>query len=106
MVRTIRSSAPMRMNAFGVKVVSAPLAADSRKPSTKAPPAAVARNLRREISVMIMTASSNLRGLLDGLANAHIGPAATDISGHRIVDVGIGRTRVAREQRRRGHDLA
>src|SRR5262249_24554736 len=47
-----------------------------------------------------------LRGLLDRFTNAHIGAAATDIAGHRRVDVGIGGRRVAREQRRRGHDLA
>src|SRR5215813_6943440 len=47
-----------------------------------------------------------LRGLLDRFTNAHIGAAATDIAGHRRVDVGIAGMRVAREQRRSGHDLA
>src|SRR5262245_51955854 len=50
--------------------------------------------------------SVRLGGLLDCFANAYIGPAAADIAGHRVVDVGIRRTRVAREQRRSGHDLA
>src|SRR5262245_6787954 len=49
---------------------------------------------------------ARLRGLLDRFADAPVGPAAADVAGHRIVDVGIGGTRVAREQRRGGHDLA
>jgi len=32
--------------------------------------------------------------------------AAADVAGHRVVDIGIRRMRVAREKRRRGHDLA
>src|SRR5262249_53003343 len=52
------------------------------------------------------SASLCLRGLLDRFANAQIGPATTDVAGHRAVDVGIGRTRGAGEQRRRRHDLA
>ena len=35
--------------------------------------------------------SARLRGLLDRFANADIGPAAADVAGHRVVDVGIGR---------------
>src|SRR3979490_954442 len=49
---------------------------------------------------------ARLRGLLDRFANAGIGAAAADVAGHRVVDVGIRRTRVAREQRRSRHDLA
>jgi hypothetical protein len=44
--------------------------------------------------------------LLDRFANAQIGPAAADVAGHRVVDIGIRRMRVARKQRRSRHDLA
>src|SRR5258708_28382591 len=49
---------------------------------------------------------ARLRGLLDRFANADIGATAANVAGHRVVDVGIRRMRVAREQRRSGHDLA
>src|SRR5260370_7087483 len=49
---------------------------------------------------------ARLRGLLDRFANAGIGAAAADVAGHRVVDVGIRRTRVACKQRRSRHDLA
>src|ERR1700704_935965 len=49
---------------------------------------------------------ARLRGLLDRFANAGIGAAAADVAGHCVVDVGIGRMRVARQQRRSRHDLA
>src|SRR5882724_2622064 len=55
---------------------------------------------------MISLLSALLRGLLDRFANADIGPAAADVAGHRVVDVRIGRMRVAGEERRGGHDLA
>src|SRR5216684_8692970 len=56
---------------------------------------------------MIMVASlSARRGLLDRFANADKGPAAADVAGHRVIDVGFGRMRVAGKERRRGHDLA
>src|SRR5215472_3418507 len=44
--------------------------------------------------------------MFDGFANAGISPAATDVTGHRVVDIGIRRMWVARKQRRGGHDLA
>ena len=47
-----------------------------------------------------------LGGALDAGANADVRRAATQVAGHRAVDVGVGRMRVAFEQRRRGHDLA
>src|SRR5258707_15286837 len=50
--------------------------------------------------------AARLRGLLDRFTNADIGPAPADVAGHRVVDVGIRRMRVAGEQRRGGHDLA
>src|SRR6202011_4403504 len=49
---------------------------------------------------------ARLRGLLDRFANADIGPAAADVAGHRVVDIGIRRMRVAGQERRSGHDLA
>src|SRR5262249_13199040 len=47
-----------------------------------------------------------LRGLLDGFANAHIGSAAADVAGHRVIDIGVGRMRIACEQGGGRHDLA
>src|SRR5947199_6868826 len=44
-------------------------------------------------------------GEMHGRADALIGAAATDI-GHRLVDVLVGRLRLAGEQRGGGHDLA
>src|SRR5215470_6986753 len=61
---------------------------------------------RRDRSSWSASLPARLRGLLDRLANADIGPAAADVAGHRVVDIGIGRTRIAREQRRSRHDLA
>jgi hypothetical protein len=46
------------------------------------------------------------RGLLDRFTNAHIGPTATDVAGHRVIDFGVGWMRLARQKGRRGHDLA
>src|SRR5882672_11730398 len=126
MVRTIWPSAPMRMNAFGVKTSTSPAAAasfaiGSMRLSIRPPPATAAacRMLRRErpvdrsvvvawilLALTVMVAPLRLRGLLDGVANAHVGPAAADVAGHRIVDIGIGRTRIAGEQRCSRHDLA
>src|SRR5262249_16814066 len=45
-------------------------------------------------------------GELDRLADAYIGSAAADVAAHGIVDVGIGRVRLASQQRRGGHDLS
>src|SRR5205823_6149117 len=50
--------------------------------------------------------SGGLSGLLDCFANAEIGAAAADVPGHRVVDIGIRRMRVARQQRGSGHDLS
>ena len=46
-----------------------------------------------------------LRRFLDRRADAHVGRAAADVAGHRVVDVGIARMPVLREQRRRRHQL-
>src|SRR5213083_80521 len=47
-----------------------------------------------------------LGGVLDSLADSHIGTAATDVPRHCGVDVAIARVGLGGEQRRRGHDLA
>ena len=46
-----------------------------------------------------------LRGVLDGLADADVGAAATDVAGHRSVDLGVGGLGIGGEQCSRGHDL-
>src|ERR1700722_19493205 len=46
------------------------------------------------------------RSLLDGGANALIGPTAADVAVHRAVDVGVGRMGRLLQQRDRPHDLA
>src|SRR5262245_65603029 len=53
-----------------------------------------------------MVASLSARCLLDRVANARVGPAAADVPGHCVLDVGIGRLRLAGKECRRGHDLA
>src|SRR5215831_1255448 len=44
--------------------------------------------------------------MLNCFANADIGPAATDVAEHGVVDVGVGRMRVAGKECRGRHDLA
>jgi len=43
---------------------------------------------------------------MDGRPDAAVGRAAADVPAHRLVDVAVGRRRVARQERRRRHDLA
>ena len=45
------------------------------------------------------------RSTLDGSTDARIGTAATNVPGHRAVDVGVARFRIGCEQRVRAHDL-
>src|SRR5712671_3329475 len=117
MVRTIRPSAPMRMKALGANVVpAAPSAARIEglvvKPMSRPPPSAALtlRNCRRErstlMSGLLLAVRRTVRRALDSLADAHIRTAATDIPGHGLVDVAVGRVGLRREQRRCGHDLA
>src|SRR5215472_16725860 len=131
MVRTIWPSRPMRTNALGAKSRASSASASHgpsgrRRLSMRPPPAAApaCRKPRRErpiaddarlraeapamgcARVMSAPLPVRLRGQLDRVANPHIGAAATDVAGHRIVDVGIAGMRIAGEQRRRGHDLA
>src|SRR3712207_2981106 len=85
------------------------------KPSESPVAAAVepARNLRREtLSAVVMVSSrpsaaahAALGGELDGGADAVVGAAAADV-GDLLVDVGVGRLRLAGKERRRGHDHA
>src|SRR3979490_272680 len=49
---------------------------------------------------------ARLRRLLDRFSYAVLAATSADVAGHRVVDVGIRRTRVACEQRRSRHDLA
>src|SRR4029077_7498857 len=48
---------------------------------------------------------SGSRSLLDGGANALIGPAAADVAVHRAVDVSVGRMRCLLQKRDGLHDL-
>ena len=85
-------------------------------------PAAVAtertRNSRRvvEDGVNLSMTRSLIRGLggpihdlagpLDGTDDARVGGAATEIAGHAVDDLLLGRIRILRKQRRGLHDLA
>src|SRR5260370_24251665 len=60
----------------------------------------------RIMSGPFLVTRRSMRRALDPGADARIGPAATDVSGHGIVDIAIGRVGLGGEQRRRGHDLA
>src|SRR5882757_9507941 len=90
MTRAIRPSRSMWMKALGVKPSAA---------STWLPPAGTGAGRRGE-------RESLSARLLDRFANADIGAAAADVAGHRIVYVRIGRTGIALDECRRGHDLA
>src|SRR5215471_5713174 len=124
MVRPTWPSRPMRTNALGAKSRASSASASHgpsgrRRLSMRPPPAAApaCRKPRRErpiaddarlgfARVMSAPFPVRLRGQLDRVANPHIRATATDIAGHRIVDVGIAGMRIAGEQRRRRHDLA
>src|SRR5215475_11259664 len=119
MVKTTWPSLPMRMKAFGANSSdpAASLRASGRlKLKTSPPPAAAlaARKLRRDrlaseaIRSRIMSASLLVRqrGELDRLADANISSAAANVAAHGVVDIGIGRMRVACEKRRGRHDLS
>ena len=119
MVKVTLPSWSMRMKAFGAKsaLVSAAKAGASRgmeTPSMKPPPATtVALTIARRVNVRVdedrvmgKPPSGRTRGLLDGGADAHVGAAAANVSGHRRVDVSIVRVGRFREQRGGGHDLS
>src|SRR5258706_4783830 len=107
MVRTICPSLPMRTKALGVNAAAAaPIEGPVLKPMRSPPPstALALRNCRRERSTVM--SGPFLGRVLDSLADAHISTAATDVSGHGVVDVPIAPVGVGREQSRLGHDLA
>src|SRR5712672_2732038 len=101
----------MRMNALGVNAApAAPSALRIEglavKPMSRPPPSAALtlRNCRRErftlMSGLLLAVRPTVRRALDSLADAHIRTAATDIPGHGLVDVAIGRLGLRGEQRR------
>src|SRR6266446_9342177 len=125
-------SLPIRMKALGSKRAGAALVPPLRnagrpKPSTNPPEATPAlRKARRETpvagswsgpwatgpslsrvisSALLAARRGQLRGVLDGFSNPKVGPTTADVSGHRIVDGGVVRMSIARQQGRRGHDL-
>src|SRR5438309_9146289 len=110
MVRAIRPSLPMRMNALGVNAAPAALsavwAAPVLKPMRSPPPSAALalRNCRRERSTVM--SGPFLGGVLDSLADPDVRTAATDVPRHCGVDIAVGWVGICGEQRRRGHDLA
>src|SRR5260221_8295051 len=109
MVNTTWPSSPMRTKALGVNDAPAAWLPKGRlRLSIRPPPAAVpeCRKLRRERVVMSASLGLGLRGVLDRVADAAVGPAAADVAGHRRVDVGVGRLGGLRQQRRGRHDLA
>src|SRR5882757_2323600 len=111
MVRTTCPSPSMRMKALGAKPSAAwasPFANGRPRLSIRPPPVAApaCKKVRRERAFMSASLPARLRGLLDRFANADIGAAAANVAGHRVVDIGIGRTWVARDERRSRHDLA
>src|SRR6476620_4713001 len=129
MVKVTPPDWSMRMKALGMNVWSSALsAARLDRPVANAinrppPNAAVAcRKPRRErfapgalctcssIRSKIMSGTfalvgRQLRGAFDSPTDARIGPAATDVSGHRGIDIGIRRLGMLGEQRGCGHDL-
>src|SRR6266853_402868 len=120
MVRTIFPSLPMRMKALGVNgglatlwvASAAPIEGPVVKPMRRPPPTAALtlRKRRRErstpspstrsitrlevMSGSLLVARYNMRRVLDSFTDARIGTAATDVSRHRGVDVGIARLRL------------
>src|SRR5574342_1376039 len=106
------SSGLIRSQAFGANGPGPATAARPRpmagrwKPIASPAPAtpAASRNSRR-LTLVDASMLRSLRGAVNGGADTLIGAAATDVR-HFLVDVGVGRVRVLREQRGGGHDLA
>src|SRR5437773_8573045 len=105
MISVTRPSVPMRMNAFGAKT-----AAVSRAPAARQlhPTAAHRRRRRSRLEIPGATPDSWFASgrVLDGRADACIGATAANVARHRLVDIGVGRRGVLRQQRGGGHDLA
>src|SRR5262250_2916075 len=83
-----------------------PAPAGRRNPMARPPLAAavVTMKLRRESLVSFMSRLLPAGRHVHRRADPRIGAAATDV-GHRVVDVLVGRFRLALEERRRGHEL-
>src|SRR6202040_418197 len=64
------------------------------------------RRLGTEVDRAPLSASLAVSRLFDRFANAYVGPAAADVAGHGIVDIGVGRSGIAGDERGGGHDLA
>src|ERR1700736_6835152 len=64
------------------------------------------RRLGTEVDRAPLSASLAVSRLFDRFANAYVGPAAADVARHGIVDIGVGRSGVAGDERGGGHDLA
>src|SRR5258708_31454446 len=125
MVMTTCPSLPMRTKALGVNgsfatylpASAAPIEGLVVNPMRRPPPtAALTLSKRRRerstpslstrsiirlegMSGSLLFARSSVRSALDPFADAHIGAAATDDSGHRAVDVAIRPVALGGEQR-------
>src|SRR5207302_580422 len=64
------------------------------------------RRLGTEVDRAPWSASLAVSRQFDRCANAYVGPAAADVARHGIVDIGVGRARIAGDERGGGHDLA
>src|SRR5262245_57044031 len=111
MTRVTRPASSMRMKALGAKGVGLPVSAapdvGTRKPSTK-PAAAATLKKSRLVNdpIVSLTAFTRGGGTLDGLADAHVGPATADVARHGRVDIGIARVGCGIQQCGRRHDLS
>src|ERR1043166_816827 len=104
MISVTRPSRSTRIKALGSKAEGG--GAGRSKPSSRPPPTAALtlRNSRRDTPGGRTT--SACRRSLDGGADAPVGAAATDVPRHRGVDIGVGRMRLGREQRRGAREEA
>src|SRR5439155_2267764 len=118
MIRVMRPSVPMRMNAFGANGGVARAGATALRggasicqPSSKPPPVAApavrhSRRDTRSMSASPLGCGRGLRSVLDGRADAGIRAAAANVARHARVDVPVGGMGLAREQCGSRHDLA
>src|ERR1700733_15951115 len=123
----------IRINAFGENAGScatpsfAPRADGMANPRNNPPPTATPtlKKSRRETGILRVAGKRgvqgsdidrplgilcmrrcNLRGGFYCGPNAHIGPAATDVAGHRRIDIGVRGVRSRPQQRAGRHDLS
>src|SRR5688572_32840867 len=101
----------MRTKAFGEKTPAGAVPvvrpgadcphAGTCTPTTSAPPAlrkARRETLRMRMRLKVMASRERLRRFLDRRADPHVRRAAAEVARHRLVDVGVGRPLVLREQ--------